>query len=62
MLRSVLEAYSLSITQTFYVGVAMSALSLLGAVSLEFKSAHDNMADEMKPHPEGMAGERRLIK
>ncbi|KAJ5714411.1 efflux pump antibiotic resistance protein [Penicillium malachiteum] len=38
LLRIVLEAYSRSITQTFYVGVAMCALSFFGSASLDWES------------------------
>ncbi|BCS29699.1 MDR family MFS transporter [Aspergillus puulaauensis] len=43
LLPSVLAAYSLSITETFYIGVAMCALSFLGSVSLQWKSIKDEM-------------------
>lgn len=43
LLPSVVAAYSLSITQTFYVGVAMCALSFFGSVSLQWKSIKDEM-------------------
>ncbi|PLB35188.1 uncharacterized protein BDW47DRAFT_128387 [Aspergillus candidus] len=38
LLPSVLNAYSRSIMQTFYAGVAMCALSLFGSASLPWKS------------------------
>jgi len=38
ILPSVLYAYNLAVTETFYVSVATAALSLLGAVLVEWKS------------------------
>lgn len=38
MLEGVLVAYNGALTQTFYVGVATAALSIVGAVLIEFKS------------------------
>ena len=37
-LPRVIDSYSLSLTQTFYVGVAVSALSLLGSLAVNRKS------------------------
>jgi len=37
-LAGVLSAYNLALTQTFYVSVACAAMSLIGAVFIEFKS------------------------
>ncbi|KAL4811155.1 putative efflux pump antibiotic resistance protein [Aspergillus unguis] len=37
LLPSVLQAYSEAVSQTFYVGVAMCALSLLGSASMQWK-------------------------
>lgn len=44
LLEAVLEAYSRAITQTFYVGVAMCALSLFGSASLEWEPVCENQA------------------
>ncbi|KAJ5354281.1 hypothetical protein N7541_006845 [Penicillium brevicompactum] len=38
LVPAVLEAYNRSISQTFYLGVVMFSLSLLGSVSLQWKS------------------------
>ncbi|KAL8954074.1 MAG: hypothetical protein Q9222_000131 [Ikaeria aurantiellina] len=37
-IRGVIEAYNSAITQTFYVSVAMAALSIFGSVLIEWKS------------------------
>jgi hypothetical protein len=37
-LHGVLNAYNGALTQTWYVSVAMSALSLVGALAIEWKS------------------------
>lgn len=37
-IQGVVQAYSASLDQTFYVAVAMAALSLFGAVFVEWKS------------------------
>lgn len=47
LLPDVLEAYSHALTQTFYVCVAMSALSLLGSASLQWKSIRGKEDPEM---------------
>ncbi|OQE47447.1 hypothetical protein PENCOP_c001G01603 [Penicillium coprophilum] len=46
LLQPVLEAYSKAVTQTFYVGVAMCALSLLGSASMQWKRVPGKKAAE----------------
>ena len=46
LLPSVLDAYSYSITQTFYAAVAMCALSLFGSASLPWKSIQDEESSD----------------
>lgn len=38
LIVDVLKAYNSAITQTFYVSVAVAALSIFGAVAVEWKS------------------------
>lgn len=38
VLPSVIKAYNFAITETFYVGVAMAALSIIGPIFIEWKS------------------------
>jgi hypothetical protein len=38
LLHSVLVAYNAAVTHTWYVAVALSSLSLIGAVFIEWKS------------------------
>jgi hypothetical protein len=47
----VLEAYSRAITQTFYVGVAMCGLSLIGSSSLQWKPVRDRRRTNREGNP-----------
>ena len=46
LIGPVLEAYSRAMTQTFYMGMAMCALSFLGSVSLRWESVREEKACE----------------
>ena len=46
MLEPVLRAYSLAVTQTFYVGLALCLLSLLGSASLQWLPVRERMDGE----------------
>lgn len=48
---AVLGAYNRAIIDMFYVGVALSAISLLGSLSLEFKSIRAHKSTENTTHP-----------
>lgn len=61
LVHSVLDAYNRTIYQTFYLGVAMFALSVLGANSLEWKSirAQKNSEDATNPNTSGNSMEKK---
>ena len=54
--KDVLRAYSLAITQTFYVGVAMGALSILGTFVIQWLSVKKKDTKGKKRDTEGAVG------
>lgn len=56
LVQDVLDAYNRAIDQTLYLGVAMFALSFLGAISLQWKSIRAEKDDSIIESPENLAG------